>query len=842
MLRDRNAISAAAVFRQQQRDMRRGFVDCVDELLEFASGLMAENETLRGKAREMQSDMSRLRSSVSNFEKIISARDRFGCWLCAKHEREGVAEENSEEKEVLRNENLALRGEIKRLEREVFTLQQDRSPGSSMQGSRLRPAIRSSLRTSDEDMAPKGESRRIRFSHRHSVSSDRRYERASIASSTKKVSLDAPPSPEHKKSPLVSFATTNLVMNAAQAFKSGLRKSRPKQALFSGGNVRPAWAVKFAALERQVSGEEIDELQTIMNQIDVIRSAAETSEDLRSIAASMTPVKVGPGDTVCKQGEASLFFMVISDGEFLCECLGAPTRDLGPNDYFGEEIFIHPFPVSSVSVTCTAPEGGTLWAIHTDALRHVLKSSGIRQAQLARETLDCCPKIVRDSMNASQFASICRSASLITVTDESILQRPVESGLVVVVHDAADTPPGSLVFGDGPLSVTRGSRYLSISQREIDSIPPLGVALASLKQQHTTSAIVDGIGGRGYTPTTVSPPQEESSDNTLVPHHPLSPSLRPNLTESDVESILLFSLLSLSVRMHLVNRAHFLTIAYDSDEPPIELSLGIVLVLNGTALVQAGGSGHILLDQGHAAGLGQGNAQFTGTVSIDADRHTFDLDGSVPPPLVLAYWSEATIRHALPESIREEADEASLVSFMKKRKLLIRNPIFQFLPESSVDRLIKNSSTVKLDHNRSLTASIAAEDSFVVIEGSVNVAGLPVSDFVRLNLGDFWNSEALVNGDDSSAQEAPPESTKSEESETSTVVTCYSIRAEIMLISKIDFPTDSELIDRIREYLKSMRERIELSDVKMGRTIGRGGTAVVKLATVPKEAVEDHPV
>jgi CRP-like cAMP-binding protein len=512
---DITMFSLSADLRTLNRETRRGYNDAIGELIDALADSSNENDALRTMNKDLHVEVSRLRSAVSNFEKIISARDRFGCWLCAKHEREGIQEDNSEEKEVLRNENLALRGEIKRLERVVIMMQQDRSPGNSHLGSRLRPAIRSSVRSSDEgDRQTEG--RRIRFSQRQSISSDRRVDRSSISSTSKKVSLDAPPSPEHKKSPLLSFTSAALVMNAVQSLKSGLRKSRSKQALFSGSSSRPAWAVKFSSLERQLSSDEIDLLVKVMSRIKVCDSV----DDLHAIAASMTPVKVGPGDTVCKQGEGSLFFMVISDGEFLCESIGAPTRELGPEDYFGEEIFVHPFPVSAISVTCTSPEGGTLWGIHTDALRHVLKTSGIRQTQIARETLDCCPKILRDSINASQFASICRSATLVT-------QRPIEPGLLVVVEAPDISPRGSIVIGDMPIDGL--GKYLFLSQREIDSIPPLAVAIASMLQQTPSNKqIIEGTCAAQTVSST--PMSTESEDRLVVPHHPLSPSLRPNLT------------------------------------------------------------------------------------------------------------------------------------------------------------------------------------------------------------------------------------------------------------------------------------------------------------------------
>jgi serine/threonine protein kinase/CRP-like cAMP-binding protein len=852
----------------EQNCLRRSFIESIDELSAALVDSYEESDILSVRLKDMHAEISSLKSVVSNYEKLVSARDRFGCWLCAKHEHESVEEDNGGEKEALRSENVSLRIEIKKLERSLAAYMRQQSPIRGPTEGGMRSVLRSSLRSSDEtdSRINQSDSRRIRFSQRESISmesvhsrrfSTRGSERPSVAPSLtrpsvqKKVSLDAPPSPEHKRSPLISFSTAALVINAVQSLKSGARKARSKRALFGLSATRPAlanttWAVKFSPIDKSLSTSEVENLIRVMSTIEVCRSAAETDEDVRAIARAMTPIKVNAGDTVCKQGEAGLFFMVISEGEFLCEALGAPTRDLRPSDYFGEELFVHPFPVASVNVTCTSPDGGSLWAIHTDALRQVLKDSAIRQTQLARETLDCCPKALRDSMNASQFASICRSASLISA--DSLLEWPAGSGLLVIV-DSELSGPGSVIIEppNPPLKLSCMNRFLSITQREIESIPPLSVSIAGLRRANPTKIIIEGTvqvyASEATPPSSVTPP---ASSEDPPYHHPLSPSLRPNLTEADVSQILLFSLLSVSARTHLVNRAHFITISYDSDEPPITLSLGLVLVLNGTAVVQvrrSEGLSHILLDSGHAAGLGQGNPHFTGKVLIDADRNTFDLEDSVPPPVVLAFWPDMQVRAALPPSVRGEFSEEVLVSFMKKRKLLIRSPIFQFLPELIVEKLVSSCVTVKLDHNRSLTTSVSSEDSFLVIDGSVMVNS--VSGESKLSLGDFWNSECLVSVppvNTSQMEEELPESTKSEESDSPVVVSCHSVRAEIMLLSKSAFqaslaglPNEAELMDRIKEYLKTMRERVELEDLKIGKIIGRGGTAVVKLATIPKE-------
>jgi len=69
---------------------RRGFIDSIEELVEAYAGTFNENERLAHKAQSLKTENHKLKACVLNYERIISARDRFGCWLCSKHEREGM--------------------------------------------------------------------------------------------------------------------------------------------------------------------------------------------------------------------------------------------------------------------------------------------------------------------------------------------------------------------------------------------------------------------------------------------------------------------------------------------------------------------------------------------------------------------------------------------------------------------------------------------------------------------------------------------------------------------------------------------------------------------------------
>ena len=347
-----------------------------------------------------------------------------------------LEEDNQDEKEALRTENVALRNEIKRLERMgSFHRSPDDSPSGRREGDKP-PTLRSSMRTSDPD--PRDDTRRIKFS-RQSISAEGRVsKRFSLTSISASVDHEQPRSGMRSRDermstlsandrrisdtpssgrPSVSFGpdvrrtpdaltSVPLVLNIARSLSSVSRKARSKHALFnvarsSSDLDRSPWAVKFESSEQPLDAASVTHLVDVMDKIEVCKSTTKDHPDLlRSIAEGMTLVRVAPGDTVCRQGEPGLFFMVVSEGEFVGESIGCPSRDLKPDDYFGEAIFIHPSPMSSVSVTCTSPAGGSLWTIYTDALRQVLKDTSMKQYLLARGTLDRVPKLLRDSINA----------------------------------------------------------------------------------------------------------------------------------------------------------------------------------------------------------------------------------------------------------------------------------------------------------------------------------------------------------------------------------------------------------------------------------------------------------
>ena len=639
-----------------------------------------------------------------------------------------------------------------------------------------------------------------------------------------------------------ALTSVPLVLNIARSLSSVSRKARSKHALFnvarsSSDLDRSPWAVKFESSEQPLDAASVTHLVDVMDKIEVCKSTTKDHPDLlRSIAEGMTLVRVAPGDTVCRQGEPGLFFMVVSEGEFVGESIGCPSRDLKPDDYFGEAIFIHPSPMSSVSVTCTSPAGGSLWTIYTDALRQVLKDTSMKQYLLARGTLDRVPKLLRDSINAIQFVSICKSAELLQIPSGQPVVGPADSGLLIAISGSTSTnnplTPGSLIFPSlqPPLITISPCQFLSISEWEIASIPPLTVALTSLR---SNSVVVEGV-LPSSTPPRIS---VDGASPTSVTGHPLSPSLRPSLAEIDVSKIHLFDLVSISAKTHLINRVQFLTIPYDGPNTLLPVDLGVLLMLNGTAVVTASDGVSVSLTDGHCVGMGEADSRFRGSVRVDSDKSFYDADdsGHTPSPVVIAYWPDRQVRAALPGIVREELEESKILLFLRGRKLLIRNPIFQFLKDAGVSAILTQSTTVLLNHNDLLSHTLQPGESFIVTEGSVAVTN-DGDDLRVVSLGGVFNSESLIDTGVITTSNTPP---------VSRVVTCHSVKAEILIINQAVFRTafqevagNPEAVERIHNYLKMLRERVELADVKIGKTIGRGGTAVVKLACVPKESEE----
>ena len=781
-------------------------------------------------------------------------------------------DDNEDEREALRSENLGLRGEVKRLENLLKNQRyHETSPEASIPRSSA-PELRSSMRSSDTE--GKVEPKRITFSRPNTHSSKRTSvvssERPSLNQRTgsdrlsvtfgdlpenwdsrKRVSSEGLLSPTRKS---ISLHTAALVLNAVRTFKASIRKTRAKQSLFKvARDPNQPWSLKFAAAETYTPDpQSVGFITEVITGIDVCRSVIRHNPDLlRAIATRMIGIQVNLGDTVCRQGEPGLYFMVVDGGEFVAESLGHPSRDLRKGETFGEAVFIHPSPVSSMSVTCTSPAGGSLWVIHRDALGQVVKQSSIKLVQLARETLDSSPKILRDSINAVQMAAACKAAEFTYVSAGEQLNAPTD-GLVLSVSGSVKM--GSVVLSASQIVVEKDSVFLTISKREIDSIPPLSVALSAI-MRNTISGdaspvlTIESVA----TPSSLKPtlPSLRASRMSLdsgihdvaTTGHPLSPSLRPNLTEMDVSKILIFNLLSISARTHLVNKVQLVTIPYNSADGHVPLDLGIILMLNGTALVKSESSS-ITLHNGHCVGFGEiTSGKLRGQVVVEAVSDFLDLDevvASPPPPVVIAHWSMEVILGALPSELQSQPNEGSVISYLKKRKLLVRNPIFQFLSEASLSSVIAASSTVPLDHKDTLSAMVGPDQSFAVTDGSV-VTTAPDIEGQTYTFGDFFCPERLVAEHHDTVDDETA-SNKSQASEQQLSVSAKSVRAEILVISRQafaqalnDLPDKADVLKHIQEYLERMRRRVELHDVKIGRTIGRGGTAVVKLACIPKE-------
>jgi len=867
--------------------MRSGFIEAITELEYSLSESMESFSKAKDQLSIAQAEIKRLNNAVSNYEKIIAARDRFGCWLCAKHERESYqSEDDEDEKEALRNENLTLRAKIKRMEISIYEEANRNS----------RPThLRSSMRTM-------GESRRdVRHIKFLSGSDVGRNSRASMGSSGRssagsvdqaplrhRVSFDPLPVEEvtYEPLPIENQFPTGNTLSRTVSVPSGVRKTRDKQVLFTNQLKRThsnpmsasPWAVKYSTIDepcadiisRSESIESIispaDEpltegtqrISKTLSQIDVVKSLFSTTSimDLDILAKSMTLVKVALGDTVSKQGDPGLFFMIVNSGEFVCESIGRPSRDLRSGDFFGEEIFIHPAPIASVSVTCTAT--GELWAIYTDALRKALRDISTRHIQVAKETLELLPKPIRDSMNSTQFNSICKSADIVTVTTGQQLNQAVTDRMLVVV---AGSVMGGQVMGKGSIITGAGDEIfagsdcvlLSIPRREIESIPPLAVAWQTL----ASSGIIPGVAIR--LPTISSQSMDLSSPisdygvsrNHGDPspysnhQHPLSPSLRPSLSEVDISSVTLFNLLSISARTHLMNRAKFLRISYDAADSCI-VNLGIVLILNGTAIVRDPISlKSVCLDQGHSVGFGSGSIFSKGEIQVYGDSSFFDLDEQNPPPVIVAYWTEDVIRASLPPPLRvgqlsggsceDGLNEIEIVTFLKKRKLLLRNPVFQLLTESGLAGIIANSNQIDLDHNQSVLARLSGDECFMVFEGQVKLGSK------MLSMGDFFNTEKILRNVDEGGIGGDNELLPS----SPIMISAFSIVASIIVISRENFtksfststsPESAAIIrERMRSYLDELGSRIDFTDLRIGRIIGRGGTAVVKMASIAKD-------
>ena len=73
-----------------ERAIRAGFVDSISELAAGLDSALRTRDSALDEVRTSKSEIVKLRGMILNFEKLITARDRFGCWVCSKHERESM--------------------------------------------------------------------------------------------------------------------------------------------------------------------------------------------------------------------------------------------------------------------------------------------------------------------------------------------------------------------------------------------------------------------------------------------------------------------------------------------------------------------------------------------------------------------------------------------------------------------------------------------------------------------------------------------------------------------------------------------------------------------------------
>jgi MFS family permease len=85
---------------------------------------------------------------------------------------------------------------------------------------------------------------------------------------------------------------------------------------------------------------------------------------LESLAASLTQLQVGAGETVFRQGDAGDRFYIVDSGEIEIEIDGREANVLGPGDYFGEIALLREIPRTA---TARARKETKLYALERDA-------------------------------------------------------------------------------------------------------------------------------------------------------------------------------------------------------------------------------------------------------------------------------------------------------------------------------------------------------------------------------------------------------------------------------------------------------------------------------------------
>jgi hypothetical protein len=277
-------------------------------------------------------------------------------------------------------------------------------------------------------------------------------------------------------------------------------------------------------------------------------------------------------------------------------------------------------------------------------------------------------------------------------------------------------------------------------------------------------------------------------------------SLRSVLGESDLgRSVPLFHLLSISTRTHLINQATQLIV----DDEEIVLEMGILLCMDGSVRV----NGEEVFEGESAGGFGVGQ--------LVVEPATNDDD---PVQAAIAFWPESIVRASLPACIRTEPDPTKILSHLRKRKILMKEPIFQFLTEPAIAHLVHGVQLVATVGE----VEVAPHDAVAIVTGECVIGE------TNLTHGSWFNIPRLLEEDtlDSAHLRVTP-----------VVTPC-----EILIIPQSVFHSACTLddpsgatIESVRSYLGRRRDGVELSDISIGRTIGKGGTAVVKLATVNGE-------
>jgi hypothetical protein len=169
-----NVLSERAKSEARTRSLRRGFTAAIQEMEAALSSAYQQNDDYFHQLEGYRVEIAKLRQTVTNYEKIVSARDRFGCWVCAQHEREELfsdAGDIHDEKESLRIENSQLRAQVKKLIENTANMDASADPLD----------YRSCLRSAQREGYVDRSERRIKFSRPSITSSEGRRRMSSMS-------------------------------------------------------------------------------------------------------------------------------------------------------------------------------------------------------------------------------------------------------------------------------------------------------------------------------------------------------------------------------------------------------------------------------------------------------------------------------------------------------------------------------------------------------------------------------------------------------------------------------------------------------------------------------------